>query len=82
MSGVKTSGEGRAEIVIAVIRIVAVHVRAVGISIADDHNVTVGVENFPYLLAVCGINRTKCILGTSGTVCISMWREISRTRRR
>ncbi len=55
----KTSGEGRAEIVIAVIRVVTVHVRAVGISIADVHKVSVGIANFPYLLAVCGINGTK-----------------------
>lgn len=60
--GTKTSGEGRTEIVIAVIQVVAVHIRAVRISVADVHKVAIRVANFPYLLAVCGINGTRCVV--------------------
>ncbi len=86
MSGViqfwiKTSRERSTEAAILVIRIPAVDIRAVGISIAHVHEVTVRVASFFYLFAVCGINETKCTLGTSGTICMSMWRKISRPSR-
>ncbi len=56
---VNTSGERNADVRVRVVRMVAVHVRTVGIEVADVHELAVQIAPRLILrLAICGIIRS------------------------
>jgi hypothetical protein len=66
-----TSGEGNAQIVILIVRLIAIHVRAIGIKVTDIHQVAIGVPRISYqtfrgraMATLCGQRCTQSVIFT------------------